>query len=162
MKLKDFFLNCLNRRSFQFMPGVGIFIFLLILFFVLCCLFNNSNIGSYYLALTLLSFLTLLPIVGSVFSLTVIIIYIKLVIREFNHNEYRLTHNALTLNPIYGSLLFAFYILAILSMVFISAITIWSLMNADLYPYEILTKSSICFYSFSAYILICVLLIIFI
>ena len=156
MKLKNFFINCLNRKSFQFLNCVGIF-FIFILFSILTiCIVKNVNAYDLW-ALLLYCFDFILPTLTFVTILSIIIIYIKLLIREHKNSEYRIKNKFLTQNPIYGLFAFCFYILAILFMI---ALLYLISVNVTIYHDPIfLNRISLYKYPFIIYILILVFII---
>ena len=109
MKLKNFILNCLNRRSFQFLSVIGLITFC-IPFLIAFFYYGTSD----YLIFVLLP--TILPTLGLVTILTVISIYIKLLFREHSKPKYRIKKPLLTPNLIYALFAFGFYIFAFVSI----------------------------------------------
>lgn len=139
MRLKDFFLNCLNRRSFQFLSIVS-FLQILILFFILSiCIIKH--IDSYaFLTVLMLFGMLILPTFGLVNLLSIITIYIKLLVREHKNPEYRIKNKFLTQNPIYRLFAFLFYIFAIVWITFllINAIQILLIHWKTIFDYSFL------------------------
>lgn len=143
MKLKDFFINCLNRRSFQFLGLVGIIILSLP---ILIALFYHGTTD--YLIFVLMPMI--LPTCGRITILSIILIYFKLLIREHSNPEYRIKNHFLTRNPVYAIFSFGFYIFAILSISFL----LFEINNINLDFYKEVFKYPIYFYPFLIYTLI--------
>ena len=158
MKLKDFFLNCLNRRSFQFLNGIGICFILLLLLFVSLCITKNITVDVFFVFL-LSFFYIILPTLGFISILSILIIYIKLLILERKNPEYRLKNKLLTKNPIYGFFAFIFYIFAFSILGFLLYLEIFIFtQNADTIQIGIITHP-IFLYPFIIYTLIHILII---
>ena len=122
MKLKDFFLNCLNRRSFQFLSFVGLSIILLpitIWLFYYRIIYTGNNIDIDKEPEFFIFTLLILPTFGLVTLLSIIAIYLKLLLREHKIPEYRIKNKFLTHNQIYGFFSFLFYIFAFISIIFL-------------------------------------------
>ena len=117
MKLKNFFINCLNRKSFQFLYCVGIFLFVIpVVYWRIACISDYiANVFAGGFLVVLFSSITLfLPSFGLITLLSILIIYFKLLYKEHKNSEYRIKNKFLTQNPIYGLFAFCFYIFAIL------------------------------------------------
>ena len=128
MKLNEFFINCLNRRSFQLLSFTGCFLLLCLLFFILFCILNM--IDSYdFLAALFIFLLFILPTFGLISMLSIIAIYLKLLFREYRNPDYRIKNKFLTQNPIYGIFAFIFYIFAVISFIFCLYLEILILTN---------------------------------
>ncbi len=152
MKLRDFFLNCLNRRSFQFLSYIGLLLLLLpitIWLFYSQFIYTGNNIYIDKEPLFFIFTLIILPTLGLITNLSIIIIYFKLLIRENLHPEYRLENKFLVQNQFYALFAFVFYIFAIVilaNLLYIAGI------NLEIYK-EIFTYP-IYFYLFLIYTLI--------
>lgn len=115
MKLKVFFINCLNRRSFQFMSFWGLFWCLFLLLAILFCIFRNITTYNFFIFL-IYFFSMIFPTFGLVSILSILSIYTKLLIHEFYNNDYRIKNKFLIKNPIYGFFAFIFYTFAIINL----------------------------------------------
>ncbi len=158
MKLKNFFLNCLNRRSFQFLNFVGLSIISLPITFWLFyskLIYTGDNIYIDIEPAFFMIILLLLPTLGLLTNLSVIAIYLKLLHREYTNPEYRLKNKFLTQNPIYGFLAFIFYIFAIVS---IASLLYLASANLEIYT-ENVFHAPIYLYPFIIYTLIHILII---
>ena len=118
MKLKDFFLNCLSRRSFQFLSYIGIVLSFAIICILLFCICKNVD-GYAFLTCIFMFILLILPTLGLVTISSIIAIYFKLLIKEHRNPKYRIKNKFLTQNQIYGFFAFLFYIFAIVSIIFL-------------------------------------------
>lgn len=115
MKLRIFFLNCLNRRSFQFLNYVGIVFILILLFIAVFCIIKNITAYGFWV-FWLYFFSIIFPTLVLVSILSILIIYIKLLINEYKNPEYRIKNRFLTQNPVYGFFAVIFYIFALITL----------------------------------------------
>lgn len=132
MKLKNFFLNCLNRRSFQFLNFFGIciiFLPIIIWIFYSKLIYTGSNIFYDKEPAFFMLILIVLPTFGLVTLLSIVAIYLKLLMREHKNPEYRIKNKFLTTNPIYGFFAFIFYIFAVVSITYLLYIAIIVIKN---------------------------------
>ena len=151
MKLNEFFINCLNRRSFQLLSFTGCFLLLCLLFFILFCILNM--IDSYdFLAALFIFLLFILPTFGLISMLSIIAIYLKLLFREYRNPDYRIKNKFLTQNPIYGVFAFLCYFLGFFSVAGLIYLA-YEILKAQK---ENVFFSHICIYPFLIYTLILV------
>ena len=128
MKLNEFFINCLNRRSFQLLSFIGGLLLLCLLSLILFCILDE--VETYTFLTNLFIFLAyIFPTFGLISILSIIAIYLKLLFREYRNSDYRIKNKFLTQNPIYGIFAFIFYIFAVISFIFCLYLEILILTN---------------------------------
>ena len=154
MKLNEFFINCLNRRSFQLLSFIGGLLLLCLLSLILFCILDE--VETYTFLTNLFIFLAyIFPTFGLISMLSIIAIYLKLLFREYRNPDYRIENKFLTQNPIYGVFAFLCYFLGFFSVAGLIYLA-YEILKAQK---ENVFFSHICIYPFLIYTLILVFLI---
>ena len=151
MKLNEFFINCLNRRSFQLLSFIGGLLLLCLLSLILFCILDE--VETYTFLTNLFIFLAyIFPTFGLISILSIIAIYLKLLFREYRNPDYRIKNKFLTQNPIYGVFAFLCYFLGFFSVAGLIYLA-YEILKAQK---ENVFFSHICIYPFLIYTLILV------
>lgn len=110
MKIVEILLSCLKRRSFLFLGLIGFAIILLIFLAIVLCEFDESTFFNFLIFV--------FPILSIVTLPSIILIYVKLLIREYFNPTYRLKNKVLTQNYIYAFIAYILFLFAVVFIIF--------------------------------------------